>query len=330
MHSTPHPRRATSKHVAGLFALATILLTAPLAQAGQTSWMRGGNWSDPRDNYVNGWIIPSGLSSDATVRKADGKAKDISSAVQSIGINVVRIAVNADTVLNNTWWQRYTAIVDRLVGNNIHVILCCWDGAGANKDGIIDNYGRWKSMWQKIDGQYGGNSNVWFEPFNEPFGYTAAELKTIYKDFLSFTGKSNDRVLLGGSGYSAFIGPIANDAAFNNCKFSLHIYTWFGNHTTEAEWKSELDSRLAGYQDRTLITEMGAPATTGLNYGVTSSVKQIAYIRGITQRCRELQMGFTYWPSHRDGDSYRLFQNTTDNTLTNESLKNRLRYGWGL
>ncbi len=322
-HTPLHGARA-------LLAAGSLMISATLAHAGQTSWMAGGNWADGRDNYVSGWIIPSGLTSSSTEAQATAKATQISAAVRSIGIRVVRLGINPDTVLNDTWWKRYRAIITKFKADNLHVILGCWEAPGASKDGKIDDYAKWKSMWQKVDGEYASDSSIWFEPFNEPFGYTAAQLKTIYKDFQSFTTKSDGRILLGGTGYSEDIGPIANDAAFNNCKFSLHIYSWFGNHTTEAAWKTELNNRLDGYQDRVLITEMGAPATDGKNYGATSTEKTIAYIRGVTARTRELGVGAVYWPTHRDGDGFRLFNNTTDTTVTNTSLKDRMRYGWGL
>ena len=287
--------------------------------------MRGGNWADGRDNYVDGWIIPSGLTASSTTAQAASKAHQIALDIKGITDSngrIVRMGINPQSVADATWWPRITACVDQLNTDGVDVILACWEGT--NKDGLVD--ANWKTMWQKVASKYGSNSQVWFEPMNEPFGYSTSGLISLYNDYLSWIGKSQDRIILDGTGYSDHVGTIG--ASFPNCKLGLHIYPWYGSYTNETSWKNELIARIGGYQERTIITEMGAPATTGLNYAASSSDVNIAFIRGVTAQARAYTIGICYWPSHRDGDSYRLFNNTSGGGFTNTSLKDRLRYGW--
>ncbi len=304
--------------------LATALLLPAIAHATQTWWMRGGNWADGRDNYVDGWIIPSGLTASSTTAQAASKAHQIALDIKGITNSsgrIVRMGINPQTVSDTTWWPRITAAVDQLNADGVDVILGCWEGT--TKDGKVD--ANWKTMWQKVASKYNSNSKVWYEPINEPFGYSTSALISLYNDYLSWIGKSQDRIILAGTGYSENIGNIGG--SFPNCKFGLHLYDWWATHD-EAGWRNEVISRIGGYQDRTLITEMGATATSGINYGSSSSNNTISYVRGVTQQARTYTIGIVYWPSHRDGDSFRLFNNTSGGGFTNTSLKDRLRYGW--
>ena len=75
---------------------ATAVLLPVIAHATQTWWMRGGNWADGRDNYVDGWIIPSGLTASSSATAAASKASQIASDIKGITDNngrVVRMGI---------------------------------------------------------------------------------------------------------------------------------------------------------------------------------------------------------------------------------------------
>src|SRR5881275_1551724 len=101
-----------------LAVLAAPLLTVPPAAAA-TNAFRGVNWADSRDNYVDGWVIPTGLTAgdsyDSVRAKADGI---ISGFQQQLGANTVRLPINPQSV-NSDWWARYKGAADSALSHGM-------------------------------------------------------------------------------------------------------------------------------------------------------------------------------------------------------------------
>ncbi len=304
---------------------AAVPLLVPAAAHADTSWVRGGNWADNGDNFQDGVIYPTGITSSTTTTQAAAVADTIAGDDKSVGINFVRIGINPATVSGN--WSVVQSYVNELINDGMYVDLACWDGS--DEDGIINNFSAWQSMWQTVDGVYHANNMVYYEPFNEPHGYTAANLlNNVYAPFLGFITKSQNHIILDGTGYADNVAPVGADSRFNSCLLGVHDYAfWHTNLTTESAWESELSGEVGGYQSRTIMTEMGAPATTGLDYDQSANNDYISSIRGMCDQCRAWPMGFVYWPSHRANDTYRLF-NSPGGAVNNPSLINELQYGW--
>jgi hypothetical protein len=321
-------RCCLTKITVALFATAATLLTPAFANATQMSWVKGGNWADVGDNFQTGLIIPCGLTSSSTVAQAKSKADQIASNLAYVGGNFVRIGINPPSVADGTWWPVMQAYINELVAKGFYVDLACW-GSSSSK-GTIDNFSAWETMWETVDSVYSGNWNIWYEPFNEPHGYsTTALLNNVYAPFLTIVTKSQQRIILDGTGYSDHIAAVGADSRFTTCKLGLHDYGfWDTSLTTESQWINQFNGEVNGYQDRAVITEMGAPATTGLNYRASANNCYISFIRGVLTRANQLGIGVVYWPSHRDGDSYRLFVDTTSGAWTNWSLMTELQSLW--
>lgn len=316
-----HPLVKTT--LAGLAAAVTLLASQP-AHA-DTSWISGGNWADNGDNFQDGVIYPAGITSATTTTQAAAVADSIASEDISVGINFVRIGINPATISGN--WSVVKAYINELIADGLRVDLACWDGS--DKDGVINNFSAWQSMWQTVDGVYSGNSYVFYEPFNEPHGYTTANLlNNVYAPFLGFITKSQDHLILDGTGYANDVTAVGADSRFNGCQLGIHIYpTWWGQYTTESGWESALATHVGAYASRTIMTEMGAPALSGLDYDVSSSNVDVCFIRGIAAEVRSLGIGMVYWPAQRANDGFVLF-NTPGRGVTNPSLMNQLQYGW--
>ena len=298
----------------------------------KTADIRGVNWADERDNYVDGWLFPSGITSTDDYASVMAKANTVLSGFRTnLGANTVRLPVNPQTVLQS-WWPTYTGTIDAAINSNMHVILACWEGA-AHKDGMIDDTAQFQAMWQVVVNKYINNDSVYFEIFNEPFGYTIAEWQTICVDWLrSFPQVPRCRILIGGISYDDFVTVMGHDSAFNGCLLSQHIYPWWGNFDTPSDWETALQSRVNPYQNRTILTEFGAPMTTGLNYGLTAtSDTNITFIQGITTQLRNYNMGSCYWPGLRNNDFYSIQLLRNDSMITtNASAVIQLQKGWGL
>lgn len=319
-----HFRKNPSIKIA-LSALAVAVFTSMSANATQMSWVKGGNWADDGDNYQSGVIIPAGLSYGCTTAQAQSKADQIASNLSYVGANMVRLGINPACTSDSYWWGIMQAYINELVAKGFYVTIACWDGP--DKDGIINNWSDFVAMWQTIDSVYNANWNIWYTPFNEPHGYSASSLlNNVYYPFCYTMNikKSQQRIILAGTGYDDHLASVGADSRFTTCKLSQHIYPYWGSGS-ESYWQSFLNGRIAGYQDRAVITEMGAPATTGLNYRATSSDNNVCFIRGVLQEAHNLGIGVIYWPSHRDGDSYRLFVDTVGGQWTNWSLMTELQ-----
>lgn len=296
----------------------------------------GVNWADGRDNFVDGWVIPSGLTASDDYNTVSAKANSILSAFQAnmSGVNTVRLPINPPSVLE-AWWGRYTGAIDRATSKSMNVILACWEGA-SSRNGTIDNTTTFWQMWDVVIAKYGGNSRVYFEVFNEPHGYSLSALTAIYAQFLSrYPNVSRGRILLGGTGYSENVTAIGADSRFSSCLLSLHNYAFWATRTT-AQWEADWRSRFGSYASRTVVTEFGATMTSGKDYqNGPQSDNEIAYIVGSSNVFRNSKVASVYWPGLRDNDSYSIQRrggSGTNITLstTNSSGVFRIRYGWGL
>jgi hypothetical protein len=175
---------------------------------------------------------------------------------------------------------------------------------------------------------------VYYEPINEPFGYTLSGLESVYTTFLGFITKSQSHILLDGTGYADSVTGIGAYPSFNNCLLAVHDYAyWNTSLTTEAQWESELQGEVGSYYGRTIMTEMGATNDTGKIYTRSANDNEISFVRGVCNQCRSWGMGFTYWPATipRNGNGtispFRLF-GSVGGEIVNYSMTAELNYGW--
>ncbi len=315
------------------YAISEKNFTSPLAVG--AGGIAGVNWADARDNFVDGWVIPSGLSASDSYSTVSAKADAILSGFQNnmSGINTVRLPINPPSVLQS-WWGSYTGAIDRATSKNMKVILGCWEAA-SSKDGKIDDVTQFWNMWQAVVNKYGGNNNVYFEVFNEPHGYSLSQLTSIYAEFLSrYPSIPRWRIILPGTGYAQDVKGVGADGRFTNCLLAVHNYAFWGNNSTSG-WEQAWRSQMGSYEWRTVCTEFGASMTTGKNYTGSQNDNEVAYIVGATNVFRNDRVSSVYWPGLRDNDTYSIQRrggsgnNITLSTTNNSGLV-RIRYGWGL
>jgi endoglucanase len=294
----------------------------------------GLNWADPRDNFVDDALVLSGLAAGDSYATVQAKAdRIISGFLATTGANTVRLPINPTTATGATW-ASYTGAIDKALSKGLKVILCCWEG-NSSRNGIVDNTSQFYTMWQTVVGVYGGNANVYFEVFNEPHGYSQADLGSLYATWLAtFPNVPRGRVLLDGTGYAQNITGIGADSRFSSCLLSIHLYDFFYGSppTTAASWEKAFAANLGSYASRAVLTEWGAFMTTGVNYNeaIAGDVKK-SYVLGISNYCRQAGIASVYWPGLRTGDQYSLLQfDGTNTTVTNASGLGRVRFAWGV
>ncbi|MFB7250418.1 ricin-type beta-trefoil lectin domain protein [Microbacterium sp. NPDC056234] len=305
---------------------------SPAAAQGDTSEFRGVNWADPRDNYADDEVVPSGLSTlddyAATYSKASGIIAEFKRELRA---NTVRLPINPASV-GTEWWGSYRAAIDASVDRGFKVILSYWEADDA-KDGRVDDAAAFDAMWQTVVSQYGANPRVYFEIMNEPFGYSLDEWVTLTSGWLAdHSDVPRKRVIVSGTGYNDHVDGVGAAPELTGTLLSLHFYGFWGSDTTEEAWKANLLPRLGPYGWRTLITEAGSPMTTGLNYGNHEGNVSTAYLGALTEVARANGMGTVYWPGLRTGDSYSLTEQDAAGglTVTNTSGLAQLQWGWGL
>ncbi|MFF9100960.1 glycoside hydrolase family 5 protein [Streptomyces rubrogriseus] len=307
-----------------------------------TNQFRGMNWAVLGDNFTTGTLVLQGLSpsdSNATVR---AKANALYDEMAAMGVNTVRLPINTQTV-GTSWWNSYRGAVDAATARGFKVILGYWED-GAASGGRITNLAAWNTMWSKVTYTYGSNALVYFEPMNEPHGYSSAEWRDIAANWLSYHYSAvKSRVLIGGTGYSQDLRDVCNDSRFSGTLFSFHYYAFFYSAMTYDAFLSHIRTRLGNCASRAVMTEFGSPMANGLDYADASSTDNfVRYLRAVTQVMRDNRMGGTYWPAlggkptgTSGYDWYSMFSlsgsgTDLDLTVRNTSGRDRVRYGWGL
>lgn len=304
-----------------------------------TNQIRGVNWADRRDNFVSDDLVLGGL--DTSDSYADTRAKAhavLTGFAHDLGANTVRLPVNFPTA-SGPYWPSYAGVIDEASRLDMRVVLSYWESSDS-KDGKVDDLPEFWSMWQTIVDRYHGDDHVYFEPMNEPHGYTDAEWKDVAAEWLRrYPTVPKPRVIVSGAGYNQRGAPIGSDPRFDGCLISVHIYGfWHAALVTEDAWRASLDASIGAYASRTIISEYGAPMTTGLDYDgdIPSGPGGhfVAFIKGVSARARDLGLGTIYWPGLRVGDPYSLETlSGTGTTLalsvTNPSGRDQLRRSWG-
>ncbi|MER7278377.1 ricin-type beta-trefoil lectin domain protein [Dactylosporangium sp. NPDC000244] len=333
-----HTRRRslTATLAAALLTAGSLAALATPAHAA-TSDFRGVNWADQRDNFVNDTLVLGGLSTSDSYATTQTKADRILTGFQNnLGANTVRMPVNYPTV-SGAYWNSYTGAVDKATSKGMRVILSYWE-ADNSRDGLVDNLTQFWSMWGTIVAKYQGNANVYFEPMNEPHGYSDADWKNLAAQWLSnYPGVPRGRIVVSGAGYNQRITTIGDDSRFSGTLISRHTYQFFDTgRLTEDSWRESLRTSIGPYASRTLITEFGAPMTDGRNYDAPSTSDSfVAFIRGTAAEARTEGLGTVYWPGVRIADPYRLQEisgsgSSLSLSTTSASGRDQLRYSWGL
>ncbi|MFJ3898821.1 glycoside hydrolase family 5 protein [Streptomyces sp. NPDC090083] len=337
-----HPARTRLRAAFAAVAVAAVTgatlagSPASAAPSTNTSQFKGVNWADPRDNYADDPVVLSGLSlSDSYARTYVKATRVIAAFRANLGANTVRLPINPYTV-NGSYWKSYRGVIDAATAQGFKVIVSYWEGTGANKDGFIDDPATYWPMWNTVVKAYQHNQRVYFEPMNEPHGYTDAEWADLAAKWLdTYRSVPRDRVFVSGAGYNDHVTTVCADPRLKGTYLSLHHYGFWKDYATYDQWVSDLKERLGTCANRTVADEFGAPMTTGLNYDVpTPTDNSVNFIQADTDTFRELGMGSVYWPGLRTDDTYSIQRLTGDTArpwlaTTNQSGADRLAWAWG-
>jgi len=296
-----------------------------------TQPIRGVNWADERDNFVDDELILSGTTSGDGYYMVQTDAQTVINGFKTNMLaNTLRLPVNYSTV-SGSWWNGYKGAIDKGISKGMRVILAYWENE-SNKDGKVDNNKEFWAMWTKIIEDYGDNKGVYFEIINEPYGYSLTELTDLYAQWIdNYSTISHDRILLSGTGYSENISGVGADSRFSDCLLSLHNYAFWSEKSAE-EWRSDWLNKIDNYASRIVVTEFGATMTQGKDYSTTvKGDNEIDYIQEATSVFNDNNVQSIYWPGLRNGDWYSI-QTLNSNAMSTSNASGLywIQYGWGL
>ena len=295
----------------------------------------GFNWADPRDNYATDDLAPSGLKPGYSPADAAATAQAVARGLAAANpgrVTAIRMPINPATTSDPTWWPSYRAAIDAVIQNGQKVILGYWE---ANKDGLIDDQAAFDRMWDVVEAEYGNNGSVLFEPMNEPFGYSAADWTNTAASWLARHPVDPGRVIIDGTGYSENVVPVGQDPRLAGTMLGLHIYPKWAESSRQ-QWIDNFDRRIGDFAARVVVTEFGAPMTTGTVYAGPDqqSSNDVYYLQAVASRITDLGLGSVYWPGLRDGDQYSMTVRSGEKAdislqVTNQSAIDLWRSGSG-
>jgi Ricin-type beta-trefoil lectin domain len=308
-----------------------------------TNQFHGVNWADPNDNFITGPNIPVGLSTSDNYATTHAKATAILKGFQALGANTVRMGINAATT-SSTWWSSLTGAYDAASALGMNVIIAPW-----LQNGTVSDTTSFYQMWDTVIAKYGSSSNFYFDIMNEPWAYSASGLTNFEAAWLArYPNIPRARIIVPGTYSDNNLCAEGADSRLAGTLLSIHIYSMFGDsHTTEAAWVSDFESNLCGYASRAVVTEFGAPMTTGVNYdGPKDGTNDLSYLYAITDTARSQGIGTVLWtgvkeatqtvgPGPCENASCAITSLSGSGTslslnLTNQSGLNRLQWGWGI
>lgn len=187
--------------------------------------------------------------------------------------NMIRFPINEATANDPASLTKLKGYIDQIAG---HWAIICMFGTsttGGQGNGFPNGLSAMGAAWKNINAVFSSYPNVYYEVFNEPFGYahsTAAEdahyvsdMKTIISD----GGLPTGRCILDGLGYADDIIDVAQNGWGG--MLAYHFYpTWISTtaNQTQANYSNLAQSDIGSYGPRTFVTEFGANLTWA-NYG---------------------------------------------------------------
>lgn len=177
------------------------------------------------------------------------------------GFNGIRLPVNVATANSPVALAKLKSYVDHFPGQI--VIICMFDtltgsqtGHGDGRPNDIDAMG---AAWAKINAVFRNYSNVHYEIFNEPFGYSKSHPRAYVDDIKAIIVKGGlpaRKCILDGMGYASQINLVVKGGWKGDLAY--HFYpNWSATHTQSA-FSNRVQADLQRWGRRTWITEFGA------------------------------------------------------------------------
>jgi hypothetical protein len=241
----------------------------------------------------------------------------------------IRILINPQTVNDPKQWRNTKKMADWALQRGGYVVFCMVDSNliggkpdttvnDGHGDGLVDDISAAKSMWTKVATAYKAKPNVFFELFNEPFGYRDAPNYLSVMNQITPDNIPLDRIIIDGMGYADNVQAIKDGWGG---LLGYHVYlTWLPEgKRTKSDYSNFVQNALAGVAPRTFVTEFGANLQLQKDYD-DSSVPDadVQFLKGMDDAFNVLKpKGTFFYHGWNNGDAYSYWSGT-------ESAKNKV------
>ena len=240
------------------------------------------------------------------------------SAARKFGVTSLRLGFNTDTALSKGEGAAVLAKMRGYVDQIGAGILCMWGkgSASSHGDGRVESVAAAIAAWKVVHAAFNG-SNVYYEVFNEPFGYKdASEYLAVMKQIYEGAGLPKDKVILDGTGYADSVAALGK---LWDGKMAYHFYpNWQPDgQRTQENYSNRCQGDLKGYSHRTFVTEAGAALDKDNKdyeqYDASGHDGDVNCLRGLDDCLSALHdggapvLGVYPWHGYDNGDSYSFF-----------------------
>jgi predicted esterase len=244
--------------------------------------------------------------------------------IQANGFTRLRIPFNASTALDADSLERIAKLFQAV---NNQGILCFFDTRqeeeGTHGDGRPNDLTEMIKSWTAINKRFQNFPGIYYELFNEPFGYTqnaegSKEYVSDMQEIIKGAKLPKDRCILDGLGYANNIAIVANSGWQG--ELAYHFYpSWMPDGLrTQENFSNRIQTELKNLSQRVHITEFGANLRMNSDYETYTADGSIASqdrnaLRGFHDAVIELResgkgVKSTYhWHGWHNGDSYDMF-----------------------
>lgn len=187
--------------------------------------------------------------------------------------NMIRFPINEATANDSASLTKLEGYINQIPGHWAIICMFGTSSSGGHGNGLPNGLSAMGAAWKNINAVFSSYPNVYYEIFNEPFGYThstaaecahyVSDMKTIIAD----GGLPNSKCILDGLGYADDIIDVAKNGWSG--MLAYHFYpNWISTSAdqTQSGYSNLAQAAIGSYGPRTFVTEFGANLTWA-NYG---------------------------------------------------------------
>ncbi len=234
--------------------------------------------------------------------------------------NTMRLPINVETANDPASLSKLKGYVDQFAGH--YAIICMFDtlqsGEGGHGNGLPNDLNTLAAAWAKINTVFANYSNVHYEIFNEPFGYSKSNPVQYVNDMkaiINTAGLPYAKCILDGMGYADDVNSVASGGWSGDLAY--HFYpTYISGTPTQSNYSNTAQAALRSWGQKTWLTEFGA--NLGYNYTCYDTYddgshywsSDVNALRGLDDALRALRAaghgvkGVFYWHGWNNSDSY--------------------------